>query len=272
MDRSKALILLMALFIIMPQKGLSQLFGEIEKVKYDTGYITIYRDDQLYGDTRYIDLQSHIIFQRYIVDFYLQSTRGFYLDNPENVFPVYLDEPFKPLRGDIQTNDVGLNVQYLFNPDRYSYRASFLQNQFPRKSAVSPIAGIEAYWLLGTSDLVTVGVDIPASGFLGDMPFHHAYILNTGVNGAYAYTFVWLESLNFFLSTVVGVSFGFNRFNNTSDLETVHSPTSMGLNNTARIALGYNSATCFMGLSFICFTMTNHVEELDCVLHRKHPF
>jgi len=138
---------------------------------------------------------------------------------------------------------------------------SFLQNQSQRKSAGSPIAGIEAYWWLGKSDSLTAGGDIPPSGFLGDMPFRQADFLNTGINGGYAYTFVWQESFYFSLSTVIGVSSGFNRIHNTSSSELFTSGLTMGLNNTTRIALGYNNASYYVGLSFFRFTTTSHVGE-----------
>ncbi|MBE9517967.1 MAG: DUF4421 family protein [Bacteroidetes bacterium] len=42
---------------------------------------------------------------------------------------------------DLRTNIIGLNVQYLFNSERYSYKASFLQNEFQKRSAGSH------YWI-----------------------------------------------------------------------------------------------------------------------------
>ena len=320
MDRSKAIIFCAALLLVMPHRGFSQFFNEIEQVKYDTSYITIYKDelttrlylsrkqngytlserllkpwiqyrtndnlllgigytysfltlnlavkmpfinkdDDLYGESKYIDLQSHIIFRSYIVDFYLQWNRGYYIANPEDVFPDYSGGLNKPIRGDMRTNVVGLNLQYLFNSDRYSYKASFLQNEFQRKSAGSPIAGIEAYWMLGMSDSVTVGGNIPPSGFLRDRPFNQADIFNAGINGGYAYTFVWRGSLYFSLSTVVGLSGGGNWIHHTSTSETYNTGLTMGLNNTTRISLGYNNASYYVGLSFIRFTMTNQVGE-----------
>jgi hypothetical protein len=161
----------------------------------------------------------------------------------------------------MRTNIVGLNVQYLFNSDRFSYKASFLQNQFQRKSAGSPIAGIEAYWMLGMTDSVMVAGNIPPSGFLRDRPFDQADVFHGGLNGGYAYTFVWRESLYFSLSTVLGVSGGNNRIHNTSTSDSYRTGLTLGLNNTSRISLGYNNSSYYVGLSLIRFTMANHVGE-----------
>ncbi len=320
MDRLKAIIILTALLVFIPDEGISQIIKSVERVKYDTSYITAYenelttriylsrkqngynlserlfspwikyrtndnlligagytysfltlnlavkmpfinQDDDLYGKTKYLDLQSHIILRSFIVDFYMQWNTGYYMQNPVDVYPGYADEPYKPIRGDMRTNLFGLNVQYLINSDRFSYKASFLQNQFQRKSAGSPIVGIEAYWMLAMTDSVTVAGDIPPSGFLRDRPFHQSDIFHGGFNGGYAYTFVWKEHLYFSLSTVVGLSGGNNRIHNTANSETYNTGITMGLNNTSRISLGYNNSSYYVGLSLIRFTMYNHVGE-----------
>lgn len=221
----------------------------------------INKDDDVYGESKYIDLQSHFINRSYIVDLYLQWNKGYYIKNPEDVFPNYINQSGKPLRGDLRTNMIGLNLQYLFNSERYSYKASFLQNQFQKKSAGSPIIGIEAYWMLGMSDSLTVGGDIPGSGFLDDRPYNQADIFNGGINGGYAYTFVWRESLYFSLSSSIGLAAGYNWIHNTNTSETYKTGITLGINNTSRISMGYNNASYYLGLSFLRFTMANQVGE-----------
>ena len=104
----------------------------------------INKDDDLYGESKYFDLQTHFMFRSYIIDFYLQWNTGFYLSNPEDVYYQWDDDAeVMPQRGDMRTNVLGLNVQYLFNSDRYSYKASFYQNEFQKRSAGSPIVGRE---------------------------------------------------------------------------------------------------------------------------------
>ena len=105
----------------------------------------INQDDDLYGESRYFDMQAHSIFRSYIVDLYLQWNKGYYISNPEDLIPNWAPETGYPIRGDLRTHILGLNVQYLFNASRYSYKASFLQNEFQKRSAGSPIVGIEAY-------------------------------------------------------------------------------------------------------------------------------
>jgi hypothetical protein len=191
------------------------------------------------------------------VDLYLQWTKGYYLSNPENVFhpPVAPDE-FQNRR-DMRTSIVGLNVQYLFNSSRYSYRAAFLQNQFQRRSAGSPIAGIEAYWMLGMTDSAMVAPSVPPSGFLDDQPFNQVDIANVGINGGYAYTFVWKEKLYLSLSSVLGISGGFNQVHYSNSSTTYNRGLTVGFTNSTRISLGFNSHDYYVGLSLIHFSMSN---------------
>ncbi|MBE9517966.1 MAG: hypothetical protein IMY68_05320 [Bacteroidetes bacterium] len=42
-------------------------------------------DDDTYGELKYIDLQTHTIFRSYIVDFFLQWNKGYYVSNPDEL-------------------------------------------------------------------------------------------------------------------------------------------------------------------------------------------
>lgn len=217
----------------------------------------INQDDDYYGKSSYLDLNIHTIFRSYIVDFYLQWSKGYFLTNPEKVIPDWGTQTTYPIRGDLRTHILGLNVQYLFNSSRYSYKASFLQNEFQRRSAGSPIAGIEAYWMLGMSDSVMVGGNIPPVGFLDNNPFNQVDMANVGVNGGYAYTFVMREKLFLSLSTIFGISGGYNQVHYTDNSITLRSGLTAGVTNSTRISLGVNSKQYYIGLSYIRFSMAN---------------
>lgn len=217
----------------------------------------INKDDDQYGESKYVDLQAHTIFRSYILDLYLQWNSGHYVANADNVIPNWSSDDGYPIRGDLRTNIIGLNMQYLFNSSKYSYKASFLQNEFQKRSAGSPIAGIEAYWVLGMSDSAMVGGNIPPSGFYKDQPFNQIDIANIGLNGGYAYTFVWNEKLSLSLSTVFGLSGGYNRVYYTETSFTSNSGITAGFTNSTRISLGINSKQYYFGLSLIHFSMTN---------------
>ena len=216
-------------------------------------------DEDRYGKSSYIDLQTHTIFRSVIIDLYLQWNKGYYLANPQDVLPDYRRMATMPQRGDIRTNLMGLNVQYLFNSRRYSYKAAFVQNEFQRKSAGSPIAGAEAYWMLALSDSSTVGSNIPPSGYLDDRPFSHSDLFNAGVNGGYAYTFVWNQSLYLSLSSTFGLNLGYHHIHDPYQSTNVSMGLSAGLTNYTRVSFGFNTSNYYVGLSLVRFSMTNRL-------------
>lgn len=217
----------------------------------------INNDDDIYGESRYTDLQAHSIFRSFIIDFYLQWNRGYYVSNPEGLIPGWDPDGPYPMRGDMRTHILGLNIQYLFNAKRFSYKASFLQNEFQKKSAGSPIVGMEAYWMLGMTDSIMVGGYIPSSGFMEDQAFNQVDISNLGFNGGYAYTFVWKERMYLSLSTVLGFSGAYNQVHDTESSTTINSGVTLGYSNTSRISLGYNNNKYYVGLSYMHFFMSN---------------
>lgn len=218
-------------------------------------------DEDLYGKSTYVDLQTHTIFRRFILDLYLQWSKGYYLSDPQRVLTDWTSDQPLPLRGDLRTSLIGLNVQYLFNAERYSYRASFFHNEFQKKSAGSPLVGIEGYWMLGLADSVMVPVTAYGGRFLDDSPFDQSDMANMGINGGYAYTLVWNEALYLSFSSVVGITGGYHRLHHTASSHTSSSGISFGLNNSTRIALGYNSARYYVGLSYIRFSMSSRVGD-----------
>ena len=161
-----------------------------------------------------------------------------------------------PLRGDMRTHIAGLNVQYLFNAERFSYKAAFLQNEFQKRSAGSPILGIEAYWMLGMTDSMMVEPAIPPAGYMNDELFNQVDIFNVGLNGGYAYTFVWDEKLFLSLSSTIGLSGAFDRVHYSAESLTLNEGISVGFSNTTRISLGYNSKRNYLGLSYSRFAMS----------------
>lgn len=215
------------------------------------------RDDEQYGTSRLIDLQAHTIFRVYIVDLYLQWAKGYYMANPESIYRPARNGGGFPIRGDMRTSILGLNVQYLFNSSRYSYKAAFQQNQFQKKSAGSPLAGVEGYWVLGMTDSAMVAGDVPPSGFLDDDPFNRVDLVNVGINGGYAYTFVWQEKLFLSLSAIVGIAGGYNQVHYSNNSVTLRDGLTAGLSSSLSIALGYNSNDYYVGVSFVRMAMNN---------------
>jgi hypothetical protein len=217
------------------------------------------KDDNIYGKSKYTDLTLHGIFRSFIVDLYLQWNNGYYVANPGDLIPAWANRKDYPQRGDMRSNLIGLNFQYLFNSSRYSYKAAFAQNEFQKRSAGSPIVGAEAYWMLAMTDSAMIAPGIPPAGFLGDASFNQVDILNVGINGGYAYTFVWKEKLFISLSASLGPSLAKNQVHNSISSTTGFENFSFGVTSSSRLSLGYNSHDYYVGLSLIHFSMRNMI-------------
>ena len=215
----------------------------------------INQDEDQYGKSKYTDLQTNFMFRNYIVDLYLQWNKGYYISNPEDLYNSWNSGQAMPQRGDMRTHIIGFNVQHLFNSSRFSYKAAFWQNEFQKRSAGSPILGVEAYWVFGFTDSLMVESGILPSGFLDDQPFNQVDMANVGLDGGYAYTFVWKEKLFLSLTSMFGISGAMNQVHYTRDSHTLNKGLSVGVSNTTRISLGFNSADYYVGLSYAGFFM-----------------
>ena len=94
-------------------------------------------DEDKYGTSDYLDLQSHIHARRFNLDLYLQFYTGYYIANPNKVIEGWPEKDTFPKREDIKVNTIGFNFQYIFNYKKYSYKAAFIQNEWQKKSAFS---------------------------------------------------------------------------------------------------------------------------------------
>jgi len=84
-------------------------------------------------------------------------------------------------------------------------------------------------------------------------------IVNMGINGGYAYTFVWKEALFISLSASLGPSLSNNLVHNSSSSSTSFNKLSVGMTTSYRISLGFNSNAYYVGLSVIRFSMSNMI-------------
>ena len=215
----------------------------------------INNDPERYGESQYLDLQSHTIFRNLMMDLYLQWNKGYYLANPENIHGLPDIEAGFPLRGDLRTTVIGLNIQHLFNSERYSYKASFVQNEFQKRSAGSPILGVEGYWMLGMADSMIIPSALVGHDFAGGKDFNQADLFQVGINAGYAYTFVVKEMFYLSLSSCWGLAAGTCILNSTTTSDLNKSGLSLGIENHNRISMGFNKNNFYIGVSWIQFNM-----------------
>lgn len=203
--------------------------------------------DEGQGKTRYLDLQSHVYTRKLVVDFFGQFYKGMYLDNTAVVMPQYA-EPYY-VRPDIYEQIFGLTALYVFNNQKYSYRAALIQNERQLKSAGSFLAGAEAYYGLVQADSSIVPLALTANAFTDLDGIERLAFLKAGPSVGYAYTLVVAKKFFAMASLSLNVGMGFNKVYHPDRGATSDFQTDVGA--FVRLALGYNDSNWYLGLSAV---------------------
>jgi hypothetical protein len=184
------------------------------------------------GKTKYLDLQFHQYGRKLIVDIFGQFYKGFYL--AEREFKLNDDAYYK--RPDLRINLIGGSAQLVLNHRKFSYRSSFIQNEWQKKSAGTFLVGIEAY--VGRIKADSSIVPAALSKNTNEIAPDRISFFEFGPSVGYAYTFVLKK--HFFLTGSSSISLDLGRSTFKDD---IHREPSVGLitNSFFRIVGGYNT-------------------------------
>lgn len=193
------------------------------------------------GETKYLDLQAHAYPKNLVIDLFGQFYRGYYVDLRENNS---FQDPYY-ISPSMRVRKYGANVQYLFNGDKISLRAAFLQNEWQLKSAGSPLLGFEMYGGVVKDDQAIIPI-----GFLDDESrnFDMSRYFQFGPNAGYVHTFVILK--HFFITgyASTNISLGQQKlfFESTSD-----NRWAINSNLFLRGFVGYNAARWSVNFNYV---------------------
>lgn len=189
-------------FYFMPNNTLNMGFGATYQnltlnLAYGFGFLN---PDRGRGDTWNLDLQVHSYPKKFVIDFFGQFYDGYYLQRSGSQLPSN-DTPL--VYPGMKVRKIGASVQYLFNADKFSYRAVFSQNEWQKKSAGTFLIGFEIYG----GNIKDAGGFIPRSVLERDMPnLSRISYFDFGPNLGYAYTLVIKK--HFFITASVASNLG----------------------------------------------------------------
>lgn len=212
-------------------------------------------DDRHYGNTRFFDLQSYLYLDKIAVDLFILSYKGYYLANND----VLLVKPSngRLIRPDLITGNYGANFQYIFNNEKFSYRAAFVQNQCQMRSAGSVIVGGAAHFTRVKADSAVIPLNTLGDEFFMQQLFNKSGGVAIGVNAGYAYTQVIRR--HFFITGSFLAGTGVNYTWMKTDATGVKDATiNMQLHGIIRCAAGYNTERFFIGAQYINFISRNN--------------
>ena len=87
-----------------------------------------------YGLTNRFDMQVSFYGKKIGLDGFVQWYQGYYMANPSDF--INWDKPHFPQVRDLSIYSVGGNGFYLFNSDKFSYKAAYLRNELQKKSGL----------------------------------------------------------------------------------------------------------------------------------------
>jgi Domain of unknown function (DUF4421) len=185
------------------------------------------------GKTKYLDLQGHFYPHKWVVDWYGQLYKGFYI-SPGNI-------PYTPanayyVRPDIHVNLFGIAPYYILNASRFSYNAGMMQNEWQKKSAGSLLLGGELYYSMIKGDSAFVPSAIQQH--YAQKGINEIRYAGFGPGIGYAYTLV--AAKHFFLMGSLAAAVQLNALTETGKLVSQQT-VSVKPTYSFRMAAGYNS-------------------------------
>jgi hypothetical protein len=195
-----------------------------------------------YGLTNRFDMQVSFYGKKIGLDGFLQYYQGYYMSNPSDF--IEWDKSHYPQVRDLSIFSIGGSGFYLFNSDKFSYKAAYLRNEIQKKSAGSLSTGIFFYHDMVRSENGFIPVEMPDS-IKQDFDLKEFDATSIGISLGYMHTFVIKG--NFFINFQLTPGLGYRR------LEANDLAGRGGIVNKAawqvygRTALGYEFKSFYVG-------------------------
>lgn len=195
------------------------------------GFLNPQREKNFPGTT---DLQAHIYPIFWIIDVFAQLYNGYKTEGFDGE---------KLAREDLSIRKFGLNANYVFQGDKISLAAAFLQSAIQKKSAFSPFIGAEAYYVKVSGDSLV----LPESGLTPNQNFERADYFHIGPNAGMIGTLVFGEG--FFLTGAVAANLGLSI--STPDQEKANRNTKLKPGYFLRGFAGYNGKRFALTFNYV---------------------
>jgi hypothetical protein len=200
-------------------------------------------NDDEKGKTHYLDLQWHGYARRFTIDFLGQIYNGYYL-SPKGLGKNDSNEYYQ--RPDMKLRVFGGAYYHVFNSERFSHRAAFLQSEWQKKSAGSFLLGAEVYGGLIYGDSAFVPSVIQEN--YQQKGIDKIQLLEIGPGAGYAYTLVIAKHMFVTAAANITADIGIIKEFDGDENET---RVAFRPNLIYRTAAGYNSKWWDVSVSFV---------------------
>ena len=204
------------------------------------------------GNTQRLDIQASIISKAIGLDGFLQIYKGYYISNPSD-FTEWDNENY-PQLPDMRVITLAVNAFYIFNNNKYSYRAAFIGNQVQYKSAGSITAGV-----FGTFDQVKTDNGFIPTDFSdsinNEFDLKSFETFTIGLSAGYMYTFVFGKGFFLSLGAVPGI--GYRHYTLVTLDNTESNKDQIAIQLLGRIGLGFTKNRYFINFNTL-FNVRNY--------------
>lgn len=206
--------------------------------------VGLWEDDDLKGSERFDFLVRLFTSQHFIET----STTYYFGHQLDNIFGSSLDLPEEAkIRPDIRVLTFGLQYLYVFNYDRFSLKAPFVQNEIQRKSAGSMIMGFSLNYFSMDADSSVVPETLKY-GFDEELYLENISVFTPAISFGYMYSFVIKEKFFLTLGFIPGMNLTYGD-RKVESKELINWRLSYKLKTMN--AIGYNSRKFFTGLQLV---------------------
>ena len=234
-------------------------------IGFTPGYMN--NDNKIYGKTDRIDLQINSYSKMYLINFYFQWYKGFYVNNPKT-FDKNWNYTYYPTVPDAQIANMGGSFFFMTNPYKFSLRSVYLANEIQRKRAGTWLIGGGFNFSAANSKNYFVPEIWVNSPILDTLAILKNYsFLQMYASGGGSYTFVWFNGklfLNLYLMLNFGPYVGSAGLSKSSKSFTKGS-FSNSLSTDGRLSFGGNIGKknrFFWGIYAVVFQYNYHIKDL----------
>jgi hypothetical protein len=206
-------------------------------------------DEKKYGKTTKLDIQSHIYLKRFITDFVYQDYKGFYLDSlMRKVKDTIINTHHTYLKPDMEQQSIGGSIMYFTNFRKYSFKSTFSQTEFQKKSAGTWAFGLSFHYLTLNSETGLVHDSVKQ--YIDSAAYFKSITsINAGIIGGYFHTFT-LKRWYTTISMMIGLEGKTGSYTLEDDIvkkDTNYASFRMQI----RFGTGYNTKHFYFGMSVI---------------------
>lgn len=203
------------------------------------------RDSRRKGTSSIIDVRINAYGKALAGELSFQDYKGFYLGDSDKIITGWTREDDYYQRPDMEIRAIGAILYYLFNSDKHSIRAAYIQNEQQLKSSGAlMVVPSFLYTSLRSDSSLVPSAYLQKFTIDEDEKIINGKFYNTGLSLGYSYTMVFLDNFYINASLIPGAFYQNSSYTYQGGDKSAHNFTLLWL---GRWALGYNSRKFYAG-------------------------